>query len=316
MQVGMPVYGAPEAVPAGFGPAAVTIGKFDGVHLGHRGVIAQLRELADERGLTATVVTFDRNPLSVVRPEACPPSLVSTAQKTELLAAAGIDATLVLTFDEERSHQPADEFVREVLVGALHAQAVLCGRDFRFGAGGAGDVELLRTLGAELGFSVVLIDDVRADGGTGRISSTRIRDLVARGDVASAAELLGRPPAVRSVVVRGAQVGRELGYPTANLDPARLEGLVPADGVYACWAVVDGVVYGAAVSIGNNPTFDGVPAHQVEAHLFDQDLDLYGTTIELQFVQWVRPMRKFDGMEELMAALRVDDATIRGILAL
>jgi len=313
---GMPVYDGPASVPAGFGPAAVTVGKFDGVHLGHRGVIAQLRELADQRGLTATVVTFDRNPLSVLRPESCPPSVVSVAQKAELLAEAGVDATLVLTFDRERSRQAAEAFVREVLVGALHAQVVLCGRDFRFGAGGAGDVELLRALGAELGFSVVLIDDVRADGGTGRISSTRIRDLIASGDVAGAAELLGRPPALRSVVVKGAELGRELGYPTANLDPARLEGLVPADGVYACWAIVDGALYGAAVSIGDNPTFEGVPEHQVEAHLFDQDIDLYGATIELRFVRYIRPMLKFDGMDELMAALRVDDATIREVLAL
>jgi len=313
---GMPVYDGPASVPAGFGPAAVTVGKFDGVHLGHRGVLAQLRELADQRGLTATVVTFDRNPLSVLRPGACPPSVVSTAQKTELLAAAGVDAALVLAFDQERSRQSAEAFVREILVGALHAQAVLCGRDFRFGAGGAGDVELLRALGAELGFSVVLIDDVRADGGTGRISSTRIRDLIASGDVSGAAELLGRAPTVRSVVVQGAQLGRRLGYPTANLDPARLEGLVPADGVYACWAEIGGTSYGAAVSIGNNPTFDGVPEHQVEAHLFDQDLDLYGATIELRFVRYVRPMRRFDGIDELVAALRVDDATIRTILDL
>jgi riboflavin kinase/FMN adenylyltransferase len=132
--------------------------------------------------------------------------------------------------------------------------------------------------------------------------------------VREAGELLGRPPAVRSVVVSGDRVGRELGYPTANLDPARLEGLLPADGVYACWAIVDGVGYGAAVSIGNNPTFDGVPEHQAEAHLFDTDQDLYGRTIELRFVEHVRPMVKFDGVEQLMAALRQDDATIRGIL--
>jgi riboflavin kinase / FMN adenylyltransferase len=307
-------FDGPAAVPAGFGPSAVTVGKFDGVHRGHRAVIAQLRELADERGLSAAVVTFDRNPLSVVRPEACPPSVVSTAQKAELLADAGVDATLLLTFDAERSRQEAADFVREVLVGSLRAQVVLCGADFRFGARGAGDLELLRELGAEHGFDVVLIDDVRADGGTGRISSTRIRDLVGEGRVREAAELLGREPAVRSVVVGGDQIGRELGYPTANLDPARLEGLLPADGVYACWAIVDGTAYGAAVSIGNNPTFDGVPEHQVEAHLFDQALDLYGRPIELRFVDYIRPMLKFEGMEQLMAALRQDDATIRRVL--
>lgn len=302
------------AVPAGFGPSVVTVGKFDGVHLGHRAVIAQLRELADARGLSAVVVTFDRNPLSVLQPELCPPSVVSTAQKVELLAAAGVDATLVLTFDEERSRQPARDFVREVLVDALHAQAVLCGADFQFGAWGVGDVEMLRGLGAELGFAVVLIDDVRADGHAGRVSSSRVRDLIASGQVADAAELLGRPPAVRSVVVRGSRVGRELGYPTANLDPARLEGLLPADGVYACWAMIDGTAYGAAVSIGNNPTFEGVPAHQAEAHLFDQSLDLYDRTIELRFVDYVRPMLRFDGVEELVAAMHRDDAAIRGIL--
>jgi riboflavin kinase/FMN adenylyltransferase len=311
----MRIFDRPAAVPAGFGPSAVTIGKFDGVHLGHRAVLRQLRELADERGLSAAVVTFDRNPLSVLRPEVCPPDLVSTAQKTELLADADVDATLVLSFDEQRSHQEAPDFVREVLVEALRAQVVLCGGDFRFGAGGAGDIGMLRTLGAELGFDVVLIDDVRADGDTGRVSSTRIRELVTEGRVREAAELLGRPPAVRSVVVGGRRMGRELGYPTANLDPARMEGLVPGDGVYACWAIVDDVVYPAAASIGNNPTFEGVPAHQVEAHLFDQSLDLYGRRMELRFVEHVRPMRRFVGMEELMAALRQDDATIRRILA-
>jgi riboflavin kinase/FMN adenylyltransferase len=308
------VFGSPAEVPAGFGPSAVTIGKFDGVHRGHRAVIAQLRELADERGLAASVVTFDRNPISVLRPEACPRDVVSPAQKVELLADAGVDAALVLTFDAARSRQEAPDFVREVLVDALHAQVVLCGADFRFGAGGSGDVELLRALGVELGFAVVLIDDVRADGDVGRISSTRIRELTASGRVREAGELLGRPPAVRSIVVGGDRVGRELGYPTANLDPARLEGLLPADGVYACWAVVGGAVHGAAVSIGNNPTFEGVPEHQVEAHLFDQDHDLYGRTIELRFVDYVRPMRRFDRVEQLMAALREDDATIRGIL--
>jgi riboflavin kinase / FMN adenylyltransferase len=312
----MRVDDGPEGVPGDAGPAAVTIGKFDGVHLGHRAVIRQLREVADKRGLAATVVTFDRHPLSVISPEDCPPAIASPAQKVELLAAAGVDATLVVTFDLSRAHQDPEEFVREVLVDALHAQVVLCGADFRFGAGGAGDLELLRRLGPELGFAVVPIDDVRIDDATGggRVSSTRIRELMAEGRVREAGQLLGRPPVLRSVVVGGDRIGRELGYPTANLDPARLEGMLPADGVYACWAVVDGALHGAAVSIGNNPTFDGVPEHQVEAHLFDQDVDLYGRAIELRFMEYVRPMLKFDGVEELMAALQQDDATIRALL--
>ena len=310
----MRLFDGPDAVPAGFGPSAVAIGKFDGVHLGHRAVLAQLRELADKRGLTDVVVTFDRNPLSILRPEISPPSVVSLAQKTELLAEAGVDATLVLTFDEERSREEAPDFVRQVLIGALHAEAVLCGADFRFGARGAGDVALLRELGAQLGFAVVLIEDVRADGDAGRISSTRIRQLLAAGRVREAGELLGRAPSVRSVVIAGRRLGHELGYPTANLDPERIEGLIPGDGVYACQAVVDGRSYAAAVSVGDNPTFEGVPVQQVEAHLIDQTIDLYGRPIELRFIEYVRPMRRFDGMEELAAALREDDAAIRGIL--
>ncbi len=302
-------------VPAGFGPSAVTIGKFDGLHLGHRGVIRQLRELAGERGLESVVVTFDRNPLSLLRPEACPPALVSNGQKADLLAEAGVDATVMLTFDLALSRLTPAEFVTSVLVDALHAQVVLCGADFRFGAGGAGDLATLRELGAASGFDVVLIDDVRVDGPQGqhRASSSEVRQFLAEGRVRDAARMLGRPARIRSTVVPGEQLGRELGYPTANLDPD-LEGLLPADGVYACWAIVDGHRYGAAVSIGNNPTFDGVPEHQVEAHLFDQSIDLYGKPIELEFVDYVRPMKRFDSVDDLVAALRQDDATIRGIL--
>ncbi len=302
-------------VPPAFGPSAVTIGKFDGLHLGHRGVIGQLRELAGERGLQSVVVTFDRNPLSLLRPEACPPALVSNAQKVELLADAGVDATLMLAFDEALSRLTPREFADRVLVGALHAQVVLCGADFRFGAGGAGDLATLRELGAESGFDVVLIDDVRVDGVNGehRVSSSEVRSLLAQGRVREVAGMLGRPARIRSTVVPGDQLGRELGYPTANLDPD-LEGLLPADGVYACWAVVDGRRYGAAVSIGNNPTFDGVPAHQVEAHLFDQSIDLYGSPIELEYIDYVRPMLKFGSVDKLVATLRQDDRTIRPLL--
>lgn len=312
----MRVYDGPDSVPVDAGSAAVAIGKFDGVHLGHRAVIRQLREVADKRGLAATIVTFDRHPLAVIRPEATPPALTSVAQKVDLLGETGVDAVMVIAFDEVRAQQDAEEFVREVLVGALHARVVLCGGDFRFGAGGAGDVDTLRRLGPELGFAVVPIDDVRIDDatGSGRVSSTRIRGLLAEGRVREAGELLGRAPLLRSVVVEGRRVGRELGYPTANLDPVRMEGLIPADGVYACWARVDGLLAGAAVSIGDNPTFEGVPQHQVEAYLLDQDVDLYGRTIELRFMEYVRPMRRFEGMEELMVALREDEATVRRLL--
>jgi len=306
-----------DAVPAGFGPSAVAIGKFDGVHTGHRAVITRLRRLAAERGLAATVVTFDRNPLSLLAPASCPTSLVSNAQKRELLAEAGVDATLMLTFDRQLAELEPEVFVRRVLVDALAAHLVFAGADFRFGRRGAGDVELLVALGAEAGFEVVLVDDVRAaDRGPGerRASSTWVREALEAGRVDEAARVLGRAATVRSVVVEGEKRGRELGFPTANLDPARLEGLLPADGVYAAWATVDGVRHPAAVSIGDNPTFDGVPQHQAEAHLLDVDADLYGRTIELAFVQRIRGMEPFASLDALVVAIRSDvDATRRAL---
>jgi riboflavin kinase/FMN adenylyltransferase len=303
-------------VPAGFGPSAVTIGKFDGLHIGHRSVLRQLRDLADERGLTATVVTFDRNPLEVLAPDKCPDALVGNEQKRRLLEAAEVDATLMLRFDRALADEPAELFIESVLTGALHAQVVLCGADFRFGARGAGDVALLRQAGIAKGFDVVILDDVQVAGGSGprRASATWVRELLAEGRVREAASLLGRLPSIQSRVVPGVQRGRELGYPTANLDPS-IEGYLPKDGVYATWAIVDGVAYGAATSIGNNPTFDGVPQHQVETHLFDQKLDLYGKPIELQFVDYLRPMNKFTTVEALVERLHEDDAIIRKILA-
>jgi riboflavin kinase/FMN adenylyltransferase len=303
---------SPADVPADFGPSAVTIGKFDGVHAGHRAVIEQLRSVAHERGLVATVVTFDRHPLSLLRPELCPVALVSQDQKLELLENAGVEATLTLTFDKAFSEIPAEEFIRTVLVDALHAKVVLVGSDFRFGAKGAGNVALLEEVGRSLGFEVIVIADVAPDGDR-RVSSTWVRELLAEGRVDAAAELLGTLPTIRAVVVHGEQRGRLLGYPTANLSP-QIEGYIPADGVYAAWLTVDGVRYPAAVSIGNNPTFEGVPEKQVEAHAIDQKLDLYDRTVEVSFVKYVRGMRKFDGMESLAAQMSNDEREVRELL--
>jgi len=300
------------AVPAGFGPSAITIGKFDGVHLGHRGVLAQLRSLAADRGLEPVVVTFDRHPFALLRPEDCPDSLVSNEQRSALLAEAGIAATLVLEFNRALSELAPAEFVERILRDALDTRLVLVGADFRFGHRGAGRVDTLRELGLRFGFDVVLIDDVQV--GDARVSSSTIRELLAAGDVRAVAPLLGRYPRVRSTVVHGDAIGREIGFPTANLDPA-MEGFLPADGVYAAWAWIDGIRYGAAVSIGNNPTFDGIPARRTEAHLLEASVDAYGKSIELDFVEYLRPMVKFDGLDPLVAALSADVERIRAILA-
>jgi riboflavin kinase/FMN adenylyltransferase len=299
-------------VPTGFGPSAVTIGKFDGVHLGHRGVLAQLTSLAADRGLQPVVVTFDRHPMSLLRPEACPAALVSNDQRAALLAETELTATLVLAFTRELSEREPTEFVAQILHDALDARLVLVGADFRFGYRGAGTIDTLRDLGQTHGFEVVLLDDVRVDGE--RVSSTKIREHLAAGEVREAATLLGRYPRVRSTVVHGDAIGREIGFPTANLDPA-MEGYLPADGVYAAWAWIDGTRYGAAVSIGNNPTFDGIPERRTEAHLLDASLDAYGKTIDLDFVEYIRPMVKFDGVPTLVAALTADADRIRAVLA-
>jgi riboflavin kinase/FMN adenylyltransferase len=308
----MKVFDSLGAVPEDFAPTAVTIGKFDGVHAGHRRVIAELRELAADAGLTSTVVTFDRNPLALLRPEACPPPLVSNQQKIELLGELGIDTTVVLTFDRELSELSPEAFVSTILVDALHARLVLVGSDFRFGARGAGSVELLRSLGEQLGFEVRLVEDVTAAEGR-RASSTWVRELLAVGRVSEAGELLGYAPCVRAVVVHGEKRGRELGYPTANLSPD-LEGFVPGDGVYAAWATVGEDRFAAAVSVGNNPTFDGVPEKRVEAHLLDQDLDLYGKVIEVAFVEYVRGMVKFTSIDDLIVQMGNDSDRARTIL--
>jgi len=307
------VFDGVAEVPDGFGPSAVTIGKFDGVHTGHRAVIGRLRAVAAERGLTATVITFDRNPLELLAPEKCPASLVSNRQKLELLAETGIDATLMVTFDRPLADLPPEEFVHRILVDRLHAAAVLVGSDFRFGAKGAGDVAMLRSLGERYGFTVELIDDVRPEHGR-RVSSTWIRDLLADGDVRHAAELLGTVPTVRGVVVHGAARGRELGFPTANLSPEN-EGLIPADGVYAGWLTDDdGTRYPAAISVGNNPTFEGVPQKQVEAYVLDRELDLYGHTVDVAFADRIRGMVAYSGIEPLIAQIAADVEDARRIL--
>ncbi len=309
----MDFYTSPADVPPGFGPSAVTIGKFDGVHLGHRAVIAELEAAARARDLVSAVVTFDRHPLAVLRPELVPMALTSTEQKRELLEQTGVEATLMLTFDGHLQALTPEEFVDRVLVETLQAEVVLVGEDFRFGVRGSGTVDVLRELGRTRGFDVQIIPEVMPGDGERRASSSWIRELLDAGRIEEATVLLGRPPSVRGVVVHGERRGRELGYPTANLEP-RSEGFVPADGVYAARVSVDGTFYDAAVSVGNNPTFEGVPEKQVEAYLLDVTLDLYGKEVTVFFVRFLRGNVKFDGMESLIAQIAADVEETRVVL--
>ncbi|HWV50376.1 MAG TPA: bifunctional riboflavin kinase/FAD synthetase [Microbacterium sp.] len=313
----MIVFRDPADVPADFGPSVVAIGKFDGVHTGHRAVIARLLEDAAAAGAHSVAVTFDRNPLAVLRPERCPESVVSTERKLELLGDLDVDATLVLRFDEELARLEAADFVQQILVDALKVRTVLVGRDFRFGRGGAGTPELLRELGPRHGFTVDVVEDVYLPGSDRRVSSSWIRELLAEGAVGQAAELLGRTPDVRGEVVHGLKRGRELGFPTANLSDV-VDALVPADGIYAGWLIDHdtGIRHPAAVSVGTNPTFDDVPRRQVEAHVLDETaLDLYGHDVTVQFAHRLRGMVAFEGIEKLKAQIGADVDAARELLS-
>ena len=302
----MIIFRDPAEVPESFGPSAVAIGKFDGVHAGHREVIARLQADAAATGARAVAVTFDRNPLALLRPDLCPDNVVSVERKLELLGELGLDATLVLAFDEALASLSAEAFVEQMLVG----------EDFRFGHRGAGTPDLLRELGPRYGFTVDVVEDVYIEGSDRRVSSSWVRELLAAGDVRAAARVLGRSVDVRGEVVHGLKRGRELGFPTANLSE-RVDAFVPADGVYAGWLVDHdtGIRHPAAVSVGTNPTFDDVLVRQVEAHVIDEDsLDLYGHDVSVEFVERLRGMVAFNGIEELMTQMAADVVAARTLL--
>ena len=299
--------------------SAVTIGAYDGVHVGHQAVIAEVRRRAESRGLRSAVVTFDRHPASVVRPESAPKLLTDLDQKLELLAATGVDYCLVITFDEARSNESADDFTRDVLAGCLNARVVVVGEDFHFGHNRTGNVTRLSELGAELGFEVQGIDLVDESGqatGTGtRVSSTRIRQALRAGDLAEANAMLGRPYEMRGTVDHGDARGRELGFPTANVSVPD-DVLLPADGVYAGWYErPDGTVHPAAINLGRRPQFyDDAPFSLLEAHLLDFRGDLYGEAAKVRFVERVRGEARFASVDALIAQIGRDCDEARRIL--
>ena len=302
MEVVRDVDSAPPA-PDG---SVVTIGAYDGVHLGHQALIAEVRHLAAAAQLATTVVTFDRHPASVVRPSSAPRLLTDLEQKLELLDAAGVDRCLVITFDEARSREPAEDFVREVLVDRVGARRVIVGEDFHFGYQRKGDVALLREMGESLGFDVEGIELVEVPG-VGRASSTAIRHALVEGDLDRATALLGRPHEVRGLVAHGDERGRELGFPTANVSvPGEI--LLPADGIYAGWSIrADGTRWPTAISLGRRPTFYAeAHASLLEAHLLDFEGDLYDEPLKVEFVAFLRSEQRFDSVEALVTQIGHD----------
>ena len=298
--------------------SVITIGAYDGVHLGHLSVIAEVKRRAADLGARSVVVTFDRHPASVVRPESAPRLLTTMDQKLELLAATGVDATLLVHFDGEQAAETPEDFVRRVLVEALAVRLVVVGEDFHFGHKRAGNVALLRRLGAEHDFEVDPIHLLeRTDGVDEPVSSTAVRRALAGGDVEQAAAMLGRPYEARGAVVQGDQRGRLLGFPTANVEVPNAVSL-PADGVYAGWYErPDGERRPCAINLGRRPTFYAhADSSLLEAHLLDFTDDLYGEQAKVQFTHFLRSERKFDGIDALVAQLKLDIEHSRAALGL
>jgi riboflavin kinase/FMN adenylyltransferase len=296
------------------GPSVVAVGVFDGVHRGHRMLIERAARHAAERGHLCVALTFDPHPMGVVRPERSPPLLTTVADRIRLLGEAGAQAVLVIPFTRAVAAVSPKEFAHTVLVEALRASMAVVGADFHFGADRAGDVPGLRELGGHFGFDVDAVA-VQSDS-LARLSSSRARELLAEGDVAGAAEILGRPHSLTGVVIGGEHRGRELGFPTANL--ACPPGLaVPADGVYAGWlAQPGGPRMAAAISVGSNPTFADTHGRRIEAYVLGRDdLDLYDRPATVEFVARLRGMEAFDSVESLVVQMRRDVVATERTLA-
>ncbi len=304
-------HGLPAGPPrAGGRPAVLTIGNFDGVHRGHRVIVDAVVEAARELGGEAVVVTFDPHPRCVLSPGHCPPTLTTVDAKARLLDAAGVDVLRVLAFDLEMSRWSATEFCDRLL--ASHPlRRLIVGHDFAFGHNREGDGGFLRRYGEAHGFDVVTVEPLLD--GEAPVSSTRIREALGNGDVATAAELLGRPYALIGTVEAGEGMGRNLGFPTANLEIAPGVAL-PAVGIYACWTEVAGGWHQTATSIGTRPTFGGTHV-VVEPHLLDFDGDLYGARLRCAFVARLRDERTFPDAATLADQIARDVEVTRELLA-
>lgn len=284
--------------------SSVTIGVLDGVHLGHRALLSRL-----DPSMARTVLTFEPHPVEILSPGSHPRLITTIDERIALLGRAGVDRVGILDLAEIKELGP-DEFIRDVLVDKLHLGHLVVGQDFRFGKDRLGDVELLARLGDGLGFEVDTIDLISSGGAP--VSSSRIRGLIESGDVGAAADLLGSRFRVTNVVIDGDKRGRDIGFPTANIRPPERK-VVPATGIYACYALVGDTWREAAVSVGVRPTFGGGEL-AIEAYILDFDRDIYGTDITIEFVEYTRPELEFDDVGALVTRMREDVSEIRSIL--
>lgn len=305
----MEVINGLEKVRQGFKYPVVTIGTFDGVHLGHREVILKMVERANICGGTSIILTFDPHPMKVLRPEAWPPSLTSLQHRLKLIGELDANVCVIVRFNRKFSSTPPEEFVREVLVKRLTTKELFLGYNYVFGSGRSGDIDLMKRLAGSYGFRVTKVDPVRMDGQV--ISSTLVRSYIDRGKLREASKFLGRPFSILGTVVKGSKRGRLIGYPTANIDPHH--EAIPPSGVYGVRVRLNNGEFFGILNIGTRPTFavDHPLEPTIEVHIFDFDLKIYGKDIEIIFLEKLRDERKFATKEELIEQIKIDEAKVR-----
>ena len=295
-----------DRLPA-FRNAVITIGTFDGVHEGHRQIIRKITSLAEETGGESVIITFSPHPRNVINPDHRIYILTTTDEKLELLRTLHVDHVAVVPFSREFSEMDAEEYIRSFLIEKFHPKIIVFGYDHKFGKNRSGDIHLLRKISAKENIRVEEISEQMIHNVT--VSSTRIREALLKGDITTATELLGYGYALTGLVVKGDQIGRQLGYPTANMHIDDENKLVPADGVYAVYAHVKNQVYPAMMNIGMRPTFDG-KERRLEVNILDFGQDIYGEKLTVTFHAFIRPDKKFNSREELIAAIDQDKVDV------
>jgi riboflavin kinase/FMN adenylyltransferase len=285
-------------------PTVLTLGVFDGLHLGHQLIMKTVVERAKAISAVPTAITFDPHPRAVLHPESAPPLLQTLDQRLANFEVLGIEQAIVIPFDREFAAQPAEVFLKEIIHDRLHAREVYLGKGFAFGKGRGGNIELLRKMSAELGFHADEVPEVCLRGK--RISSSRIRQLLGEGRVNLVRRMLGRPYGVEGVITRGNRRGHTIGFPTANLKPHNR--VIPKFGVYATATLLDGAWRRSITNIGVRPTFENNAEPSIETYIFDFDGDLYGDVLRVRFLHRIRDERKFSGIDELKAQIEMDSA--------
>ncbi|MDH5762042.1 MAG: bifunctional riboflavin kinase/FAD synthetase [Nitrospinota bacterium] len=293
------------------GPYPVmTIGNFDGVHLGHQIIFRRVAEIARQNNGTAIVFTFEPHPLKIIAPDKAPPLLTSFRKKMELMEQCGIDQVVCADFTQGFADQQPREFAENILVGKIGVKEIVVGYDYAFGRGREGTISYLKKMGEEFNFQVHVIDPVELEGH--RVSSSYVRELIEEGDVTRARDFLGRHYSIQGPVVHGHKTGRGIGFPTANIDTSKVQ--IPGTGVYAVYVTSEGKVYSGVVNIGFNPTFNR-DRLSVEVHIFDFGDSIYGEEIEVAFIERIRGEIQFDSAKDLVAQIEKDIATAKTILS-